>query len=115
VVRQGNSDGSGAPYEVYPHCKKSLGTQLSNIFKKLENCIFEYSYLHHQDDVLLALHHVLHHLVVTSQCIIHLVAPALAGLIGRGSGGRTLLSGIAPTVHHPVTQSMPAIKVSFIN
>jgi hypothetical protein len=36
VVGQGNGGGDGASYGVY-HChKKSLGTQLSNIFIKLE-------------------------------------------------------------------------------
>jgi hypothetical protein len=41
VVGQENGGGSGTPYEVYHYCKKSLGTQLSNIFIKLENCIIE--------------------------------------------------------------------------
>jgi hypothetical protein len=77
--------------------------------------ILEDSYLHHQDDVLLALHQVLHYLLVTSQRFIVLVVPALAGLTGQGSGGRTPLSSITPTVHHPVAQSKPAIKVSIIN
>jgi hypothetical protein len=87
---------------VYPCCKKSLGTQLSNIFIKLKKCILEDSYLHHRDDVLLAVHYVFHHLLVTSQCFVILVVPALVGLTRRGSGGRTPLSGITLTVHHPV-------------
>jgi hypothetical protein len=100
---------------VYPCCKKSLGMQLSNIFIKLENCMLEDSYLHHQDDVLLALHHVLHHLLVMSQCFIILVVPTLVGPTGRGSGGRMPLSSIASTVHRPIAQSKPAVKVSIIN
>jgi hypothetical protein len=37
VVGQGNDGGGGgALYGVYPCCKKSLGTQLSNIFIKLK-------------------------------------------------------------------------------
>jgi hypothetical protein len=36
VVGRGNDGGSGAPYGVYPCCKKSLGTQLSNICINLE-------------------------------------------------------------------------------
>jgi hypothetical protein len=37
VVGQGKGGGGGASYGVYPCCKKSLGTQLSNIFIKLQN------------------------------------------------------------------------------
>jgi hypothetical protein len=89
--------------------------QLSNTVIKLEKCILEYSYLHHQDDVLLVLHLVLHHLLVTSQHFIILVIPALAGLIERGSGARMPLLVITPTGHHPVAQSKTTIKVSIIN
>jgi hypothetical protein len=74
VVGQGNGSGSGAPYEVYPCCKKSLGTQLSNICIKLEKYILIDIYLHHRDDVL--------HPLVMSQCFISLVIPTLAGLTG---------------------------------
>jgi hypothetical protein len=89
------NDGSGdALYNVYPCCKKSLGTHLRNICIKLKNCILKDIYLHHQDDVMLALHHVLHHILVTSQCFIGLVIPALAGPTGQESGGRMTLSGI---------------------
>jgi hypothetical protein len=35
VVGRGNG-GGGALYEVQPCCKKSIGTQLRNIFIKLE-------------------------------------------------------------------------------
>jgi hypothetical protein len=71
--------------------------------------------MHHRDDVLLVLHQVLHHLLVTLQHFVDLVIPALAGLTRRGSRERTPLLGITPTVHHPVTQSKPVIKVSIIN
>jgi hypothetical protein len=37
------------------------------------------------------------------------------GLPERGSGGKTPLSGITPTVHHPVAQRKPTIKDSIIN
>jgi hypothetical protein len=80
-----------------------------------EEGILEDSYLHHQDDVLLGLHQVLHHLLVMSQYFVILVIPALVGQTGRGSGGIMPLSGISPTVHHPITQSKPAIKVSIIH
>jgi hypothetical protein len=36
VVGQGNDSGDGTPYGVYPCCKKSLSTWLSNICIKLE-------------------------------------------------------------------------------
>jgi hypothetical protein len=36
VVGRGNDGGDGTPYGVYPCCKKSLGTELNNIFIKLE-------------------------------------------------------------------------------
>jgi hypothetical protein len=49
------------------------------------------SYLHHQDDVLLALHQVVDQLLLTLVPFLILLIPALAGLTGRGSGGRTLL------------------------
>jgi hypothetical protein len=61
----GGDDGD-RPYRVYPCYKKSLVMQLSNIVIKLKKCILEDSYLHHRNDVLLALHQVLHHLLVTS-------------------------------------------------
>jgi hypothetical protein len=85
-----------------------IGTQLSYIFIKLEKCILQDIYLHHRDDVL-------HPLLVMSQRFVGLVIPALTGLTGRGNGTRTPLLGISPTVHHPVAQSKPAIKVSIIN
>jgi hypothetical protein len=85
-----------------------IGKQLSNIFIKLKNCILEDIYVHHRDDVL-------HPLLVTSQRFIGLVIPALVGSTGRGTGARTSLSGIGPTVYHPVAQSKPTIKVSIIN
>jgi hypothetical protein len=44
--------------------------------------MLEDSYLYHRDDVLLALHHVLHHLLVMSQRFIILVVPTLAGPTG---------------------------------
>jgi hypothetical protein len=44
--------------------------------------ILEDSYLHHRDDVLLALHKVLHHLLVMLQHFLVLLIPALAGLTG---------------------------------
>jgi hypothetical protein len=94
---------------------KSLVTQLSNIVIKLGKCIIEDSYLHHRDDVLLALHLVLHNLLVMLQHFLILVVPTLARPTGRGSGGRTPLSGITPTVHHPIVQIKPAIKISIIN
>jgi hypothetical protein len=93
---------------VYPCYKKLLGTQVSNICMKLENCILKNIYLHHRDDVL-------HPLLLTSQRFIGLVVPALARSTRRGTRGRMPLSGIGPTVHHPVAQSKPAIKVSIIN
>jgi hypothetical protein len=108
VVGRGNNDGDGAPYRVYPCYKKLLGTQLSNICIKLEKCILKDIYLHHRDDIL-------HPLLVTLQHFIGLVVPALAGPTGQGTKGRMPLSGIGPTVHHPVAQSKPAIKVSIIN
>jgi hypothetical protein len=77
-------------------------------FYKIKNYILEDIYLHHRDDVL-------HPFLGTSQRFIGLVVPALVGLTGRGTGARTPLLGIGPTVHHPVTQSKPAIKVSIIN
>jgi hypothetical protein len=83
-------------------------------YKIGKKCILEDNYLHHRDDVLLAMHQVLHHLLMMLQCFLSLVIPILAVLTGRGSGGRTSLSGIAPTVH-PVAKSKPAIKVSIIN
>jgi hypothetical protein len=85
-----------------------IGMQLSNIFIKLKNCILEDIYLHHQDDVL-------HPLLLTLQHFVGLVVLALAGPTGLGTGARMSLSGIGPTVHHLVTQSKPAIKVSIIN
>jgi hypothetical protein len=51
-------------------------------YKIGKNCILDDSYLHHRDYVLVALHLVLHHLLVMSQCIIRFVVSALAGLIG---------------------------------
>jgi hypothetical protein len=36
VVERGNGGGGDASYRVYPCCKKSLGTQLSNICIKLK-------------------------------------------------------------------------------
>jgi hypothetical protein len=49
--------GDSRPYGVYPCCMKSLVTQLSNIIIKFKKkCILEDSYLHHRDDVLLAMH-----------------------------------------------------------
>jgi hypothetical protein len=68
VVGRGNGVGGGAPYKVYPCCNKSLGTQLSNIFIKLENCILEDIYLHY--------------VLVMSQRFIGLIVSALAGLTG---------------------------------
>jgi hypothetical protein len=79
VVGRGNGS-SGRPYGVYPCCKKSLVTQLSNIVIKLKNCILEESYLHHRDDILLVLHQVLHNLLVTLHRFIVLVILALARL-----------------------------------
>jgi hypothetical protein len=52
---------------------------------------------------------------MTSQHFIDLVILALAGLTGRGTGGRMMLSGIGPMVHHPIAQSKPVIKISIIN
>jgi hypothetical protein len=74
VVGQGNSGGSGTLYRVYPFCKKSLGTQLSNIYIKLENCILKDIYLHHRYNVL--------HPLVASQHFISLVVLALVGPTG---------------------------------
>jgi hypothetical protein len=68
--------------------------QLSIICLKLENCILEDIYLHHRDDVP-------HPLLVTSQCFIGLVIPALAAPTGQGIAARTPLLGIGLTVHHP--------------
>jgi hypothetical protein len=75
VVGQGNGGGGGTPYRVYPCYKKSLGTQLSNIFIKMENCILKDIYLHHRDDVL-------YPLLMTSQYFINLAILALAGPTG---------------------------------
>jgi hypothetical protein len=75
---RGNGNG-GRPYVVYTCYKKSFVTQLSNIFIKLEKCILEDSYLHHRDDVLLALHQILHHLLVMLQPFLILLISALAG------------------------------------
>jgi hypothetical protein len=36
AVGRGNDGGGGALYRVYPCCKNSLDTQLSNIFIKLK-------------------------------------------------------------------------------
>jgi hypothetical protein len=94
VVGRGNDGGGGAPYGVYHCCKKSLGTQLSNICIKLEK-LHKDIYLHHQDDIL-------HPLLMTSQHFIGLVVLALAGPTERGIEGRMPLSGIGPTVHHPI-------------
>jgi hypothetical protein len=107
VVGRGNGGGDSL-YGVYPCFKKSLGMRLSNICIKLENCILKDIYLHHRDDVL-------HPLLVTSQHFIGLVILAMVGPTGRGTGGRMPLSGIGPTVHHPVVQRKTAIKVSIIN
>jgi hypothetical protein len=52
-------------------------------------------YLYHRNDVL-------HPLLLTLQHFVNLVVPALVGPTGRGTGGRTPLSGIGPMVHHPV-------------
>jgi hypothetical protein len=65
-------------------------------------------YQYHRDDVL-------HPLLMMSQHFVGLVVPALVEPTGRGTGGRMPLSGIGPTVHHPVAQSEPVIKVSIIN
>jgi Na+/citrate or Na+/malate symporter len=46
------------------------------------------------------------------QHFVVLIIPALAGPTGRG---RMPLSDITLTIHHPVAQSKPAIKVSIIN
>jgi hypothetical protein len=89
-------------YAVKQYCYKIR----KNAYLKIVTCII---------DVLLALHQVLHHLLVMSQCFLILVIPVLAEPTGRGSGGRTPLSGITATVHHPVTQSKHVIKVSIIN
>jgi hypothetical protein len=75
VAGQGNGGGGGTLYGMYLCCKKSLGTQLSNIYIKLENCIIKDIYLHHRDDVL-------HPLLVASHHFIGLVILALAGLTG---------------------------------
>jgi hypothetical protein len=85
------------------------------LFENWRNCILEDSYLHYRDNVLLALHQVLHQLLLTLEPFLVLLIPALAGPTRRGSGGRMLLVGITPTVYHHVTQSKPAIKVSIIN
>jgi hypothetical protein len=82
--------------------------QLSNIFIKLEKIILEDIYLHNRDDVL-------HPLIMMSQHFVSLVVLALAGLTGQGTGARMPLSGIGPSVHHPIIQSKPAITVSIIN
>jgi hypothetical protein len=89
--------------------------QLSNIVINWKNYILEDSYLPHRDDVLLTLHQVLHHFLVMPQRFIILVTPTLAGPMGCGSGGRTLLLGITPMIHHPIAQRQTAIKVSIIN
>jgi hypothetical protein len=94
VMGRGNG-GGGAPYGVYPCCKKLLGTQLRNICIKMENCILKDIYLHHRDDIL-------HPLLVTPQCFIGLVVPALAEPTGRGTGGIMPLSSKGPMVHHLV-------------
>jgi hypothetical protein len=52
---------------------------------------------------------------MTTQRFISLVVLALTGPTRRGTEARTPLSGIGSTVHHPVAQSKPAIKVSIIN
>jgi hypothetical protein len=82
---------------------------------KLKKCILEDSYLHHRDDVLLALHQVMNQLLLVLEPFFVLLVPALAGLTGRGSGGRTPLPGITPMIHHLVVQSKHVIKVSLIN
>jgi hypothetical protein len=89
---RGNGDG-GRPYVVYTCNKKSLVTQLSNIFRKLEKCIHEDSYLHHRDDVLLALHQILHHLLVMLQPFLILLIPALAGRLMR-KGRKNVVVGL---------------------
>jgi hypothetical protein len=54
VVERGNGGDGGTPYGVKLY------------LYKIEKCILEDIYLHHRDDILLALHHVLHHILVTS-------------------------------------------------
>jgi hypothetical protein len=75
VVERGNGGGGDASYRVYPCCKKSLGTQLSNICIKLKNCILKEIYLHDRDDVL-------HPLLMTLQHFIGFIVSALAGPTG---------------------------------
>jgi hypothetical protein len=84
-------------------------------YKFFKKCILEDSYLHHRDDVLLAMHQILHHLLMTLQPFLNLLIPTFAGPTRQGSGGRTPLSGITPMIHHSIAQSKPAIKVSIIN
>jgi hypothetical protein len=71
--------------------------------------------MHHRDDVLLALHQVLNLLLLTLEHFLVLLVPALVEPTGRGSGERMPLSGITPTIHHPVAQNKYVIKISIIN
>jgi hypothetical protein len=85
------------------------------LFENWRNYILEDNYLHHRGDVLLALHQVLNQLLLMWEPFLILLLPVLAGPTGRGSGGTMPLSGITPTIHHPVTQSNVAIKVIIIS
>jgi hypothetical protein len=62
-------------------------------------------------DVLLAMHEVLHHFILTSVSFLHCtIAGCTRGTSGQGSGGTSMPSGITTTVHNPIAQSKPAIN-----
>jgi hypothetical protein len=65
--------------------------------------------------MLLALHEVLHQILLSFLSFLHYTVTGCARrMSGRGSGGSTL-SGITATVHNPITNSKPAINLSVMN
>jgi hypothetical protein len=111
VVGRGNGGGGGGLYKVYPCCKKSLGTQLSNIIIKLKNCILKDSYQRIAGSA---------SGFAASPCDIatfyHFCHPGFSRTDWTRKCRKNATVGHkSHTVHHPIAQSKPAIKVSILN
>jgi hypothetical protein len=67
--------------------------------------------MQYPNDVLLAIHEVLHHSVLMSISFLYCTITGCArGTSGQGSGGTNILSGITATIDNPITQCKPAIN-----